>query len=57
MCYFRADQKPGGALLEVSGRTAMHEESRVSSAMKYDCFKFEAFSGNCIIRKTRLHCI
>ena len=34
----------------------MHEKSRVSSAIKYDCFKLEG-SGNCIIRKTWLHCI
>ena len=52
----RADQKTGGALLEFSGRTAMHGKSRVSSAIKYDCFKFDV-SGNCIIRKTWLHCI
>ena len=32
----RADQKTGGALLEFSGRTAMHGKSRVSSAIKYD---------------------
>ena len=43
--------KTGGALLEFSGRTAMHGKSRVSSAIKYDCFKFDD-SGNCIIRKT-----
>ena len=29
----------------------MHRKSRVSSAIKYDCFKFDD-SGNCIIRKT-----
>ena len=29
----------------------MHEKSRVSSAIKYDCFKLDD-SGNCIIRKT-----
>ena len=34
----------------------MHEKSRVSSAIKYDCFKLEG-SGNYIIRKTSLHCI
>ena len=34
----------------------MHEKSHVSSAMKYDCFKLDG-SGNCIIRKTWLHCI
>ena len=34
----------------------MHGKSRVSSAIKYDCFKFND-SGNCIIRKTWLHCI
>ena len=50
----RADQKTGGALLEFSGRTAMHGKSRVSSAIKYDCFKFDD-SGNCIIRKRWLH--
>ena len=27
----------------------MHGKSRVSSAIKYDCFKFDD-SGNCIIR-------
>ena len=27
----------------------MHEKSRVSSAIKYDCFKLEG-SRNCIIR-------
>ena len=52
----RADQKTGGALLEFSGRTAMHGKSRVSSAIKYNCFKFDD-SGNCIIRKIWLHCI
>ena len=52
----RADQKTGSALLEFSGRIAMHGKSRVSSAIKYDCFKFDD-SGNCIIKKTRLHCI
>ena len=30
----RADQKTGGALLEFSGRTAMHGKYRVSSAIK-----------------------
>ena len=44
----RADQKTGSTLLEFSGRTAMHGKSRVSSAIKYDCFKFDD-SGNCII--------
>ena len=34
----------------------MHGKSRVSSAIKYDCFKLND-SGNCIIRKTWLHCI
>ena len=29
----------------------MHVKSRVSSAIKYDCLKFDD-SGNCIIRKT-----
>ena len=52
----RADQKTGGALLEFSGRTGMHRKSRVLSAIKYDCFKFDD-SGNCIITKTWLHCI
>ena len=47
----RADQKTGSALLEFSGRTAMHGKSRVSSAIKYACSKFDD-SGNCIIRKT-----
>ena len=32
----RADQNTGGALLEFPVRTAMHEESRVSSAIKYN---------------------
>ena len=44
----RSDQKTGRAFLEFSGRTAMHGKSRVSSAIKYDCFKFDD-SGNCII--------
>ena len=34
----------------------MHRKSRVSSAIKYDCFKLDD-SGNCIIRKTWLYCI
>ena len=34
----------------------MHEKSRVSSAIKYHCFKLDG-PGNCIIRKTWLHCI
>ena len=34
----------------------MHEKSRVSSAIKDDCFKLDG-PGNCIIRKTWLHCI
>ena len=34
----------------------MHEKSRVSAAIKYDCFKLDG-SGNCVIRKTWLHCI
>ena len=34
----------------------MHGKSRVSSAIKYDCFKLDD-SGNYIIRKTWLHCI
>ena len=29
-------------------------KSRISSAVKYDCFKLDD-SGNCIIRKTWLH--
>ena len=33
----------------------MHRKSRVSSAIKYNFFKFDD-SGNCIIRKTWLHC-
>ena len=33
----------------------MHRKSRVSSAIKYDCFKLN-HSGNCIIRIV-LHCI
>ena len=52
----RADQKTGGALLEFSGRTGMHGKSCVSSAINYDRFKLDD-SGNCIIRKTWLHCI
>ena len=51
----RADQKTG-ALWRFSGRTSMHGKSRVSSAIRYDCFKLDG-SGNCIIRKTWLHCI
>ena len=53
---FRADRKTGGAHLEFSGRNAMHGKSRVSSAVKYDCFELDD-SGNCFIRKTWLHCI
>ena len=34
----------------------MQGKFRVSSAIKYDCFKLDG-SGNCIIRKTLLHCI
>ena len=34
----------------------MHGKSRVSSAIKYDCFKLDD-SGNCIIRKAWLHCM
>ena len=34
----------------------MHEKSRVSSAIEYNCFKLDG-PGNCIIRKTWLHCI
>ena len=34
----------------------MQEKSRVSSAIKYACLKLDG-SGNCIIRKTWLHCI
>ena len=37
-------------------RTAVHGKSRVPSAIKYDFFKLDD-SGNCIIRKTWLHCI
>ena len=33
----------------------MHGNFRVSSAIKYDCFKLD-HSENCIIRKTWLHC-
>ena len=51
-----ADQNTGGALLEFPVRTAMHRKSRVSSATKNDFFKLDD-SGNCIIRKTWLHCI
>ena len=43
----RADQNTGGALLEFPVRTAVDEKSRVSSAIKYDFFKFDD-SGNCI---------
>ena len=52
----RADQNTGGALLEFPVRTAMHGKSRVPSAIKYDFFKLDD-SGNCILRKTWLHCI
>ena len=31
--YLRADQRTGGALLDFSGRTAMHGKSRVSSGI------------------------
>ena len=41
----------GSALLEFPGRTVMHGTSPISSAIKYDCFKFDD-SGNCTIRKT-----
>ena len=34
----------------------MYGKSRVSSAIKYDCFKLDD-SGNCIIRMRWLHCI
>ena len=34
----------------------MHRKSRVSSGIKYDCFKLDD-SGNCFIRKTWPHCI
>ena len=34
----------------------MHGNFPVSSAIKYDYFKLD-HSGNCIIRKTWLHCI
>ena len=34
----------------------MYGKSRVTSAIKYDCFKLDD-SGNCIIRKTWLYCI
>ena len=34
----------------------MHGKSRVSSAIKYNCFKLDD-SVNCIIRKKWLHCI
>ena len=34
----------------------MHEKSRVSTAIKYDCFKLDG-SGNCIMSKTWLHYI
>ena len=34
----------------------MHEKPLVSSAINYDCFKLDG-PGNCIIRKTWLHCI
>ena len=52
----RADEKTGGALCKFSGRTGMHEKSRVSSAIKYDCLKLDG-SGNCGIKKTWLHSI
>ena len=32
----------------------MHKKSRVSSAIKYDCFKLDG-SGNCLIRKKWLN--
>ena len=52
----KADQNTGGVLLEFLVRAAMHRKSRVSSAIKYDFLKLDD-SGNCIIRKTWLHCI
>ena len=36
-----------------SGRTGMHEKSRVSCAIKYDCFKLDG-SGKCRV-KLQLH--
>ena len=41
----RADQKTGGALRKFFGRIGMHGKSRVSSPIKYDCFKLDD-SGN-----------
>ena len=54
----RAYQNTDGELLELPVRTAMHGNFRVSSAIKYDCFKLD-HSGNCIYiyRKTWLYCI
>ena len=57
ICPLRADQNTGCALLEFSVRTAIHRKYRVSSAIKYDFFFKLDDSGNCIIRKTWLHCI
>ena len=48
--------KNGRRALKFSGKTGMHEKSRVSSTTKYNCFKLDG-SGNCIIRKTWMHCI
>ena len=52
----RADQKNGRRTLKFSGRTDMHGKSRVSSAIKYDCFKLDRL-WELYIRKTWLHCI
>ena len=38
----RVDQNTGGALLEFPVRTAIHGESRVSSAIKYDFLSWTA---------------
>ena len=45
--------KNGRRTLKISGRNGMQEKSRVSSAIKYDCFKLDG-SGNCRI-KLQLH--
>ena len=49
---YQGGSKNGRCTLKFSGRTGMHGKSRVSSVIKYDCFKLDD-SGNCIIcRKT-----
>ena len=48
--------KNGRRTLKIFWEDSYTREVRVSSAVKYDCFKLDD-SGNFIIRKTWLHCI